>query len=48
MITQSKAPAPEVIVVDKLRTDIYVNSGLTVETQASVTPENASQKRKEI
>ena len=28
-ITQLKAPAPEVIVVDKLRTALSVNSGLT-------------------
>ena len=39
LITQSEAPAPEVIVVDKLQIDISVNSGLTGETRASVTPE---------
>ena len=37
-ITQSKSSASEVIVVEKLQTDLYVNSGLTVETRASVTP----------
>ena len=37
-ITQSEAPAPEVIVMDKLRTDQSINSRLTVETRASVTP----------
>ena len=39
LITQSEALAPEVIVVDKLWTDISVNSRLTVETRASTTPE---------
>ena len=39
LITQSEAPAPEVIVVDKVWTSISVNSGLTGETRASVTPE---------
>ena len=47
LITQSEAPAQEVIVVDKLRTDISVDSiltgetisVLTGETRASVTPE---------
>ena len=38
LITQSESQAPEVIVVDKLRTDLSVNSGLTGETRASVTP----------
>ena len=40
LITQSEAPAPapKVIVVEKLRTDLSVNSGLTGETRASVTP----------
>ena len=37
-ITQSEAPAPEVIVVDKIRTDISVNYVLTGEKRASVTP----------
>ena len=37
-ITQSEASAPDVIVVGKLRTGIYVNSGLTGETRAGVTP----------
>ena len=40
MITQSEEPAPEVIVVEKLLTDLSVNSGLTGETRASVTTEN--------
>ena len=39
MITQSEAPLPEVIVVGKYLTDIFVNSRLTGETRASVTPE---------
>ena len=38
VITQPEAPALEVIVVEKLRTDISVNPGLTGETRASVTP----------
>ena len=38
LITQSEAPAPEVIVVGKLQTNLSVNSGLTGETRASVTP----------
>ena len=38
LITQSEAPATEVIVVEKLRTDISVNYGLAGETIASVTP----------
>ena len=32
--------------VEKIWTDLSVNSGLTGETRASVTPENASQERK--
>ena len=40
MITQSEAPEPEVIVVEKLWSDISVNSWLTGETRASITPEN--------
>ena len=47
-ITQSEVLAPEVIGVDKLRTDQSVNSGLTGETRASVTPENAFQERKKM
>ena len=39
MITQSEAPAPEVILVEKLQTYLYVNSGFTGETRASITPE---------
>ena len=39
LITKSEAPAPEVIVVDKLQNDLSLNSGLTGETRASVTPE---------
>ena len=46
LITQSEAPAPEVIVVKKNRTDIYVNYGLTGETRASVTPEKRIPRRK--
>ena len=38
MINQSEAQTPEVIVADKLRTDLSVNSRLTGETGASVTP----------
>ena len=38
-ITQSEAPAPEVIVLDKLWNDLSIYSGLTGETRASVTPE---------
>ena len=38
MITQSEAPAPEVIAVDKLRTDLSVNYWLKRETISSVTP----------
>ena len=46
LITKSEAPAPEVIVVNKLRTDIYVNSGLMGETKASVTPEKRIPRKK--
>ena len=46
LITQSEAPAPEVIVVDKLRTGLSVNSGLTGETRASVTPGKLITKKK--
>ena len=46
LFTTSEASAPEVIVVDKLWTDLSVNSGLTGETRASVTPENAFQENK--
>ena len=46
LITQSEALAPEVIVMGKLRTNLSVNSGLTGETRASATPENAFQERK--
>ena len=48
LINQSESPAPESIVVDKLQPDISVNYLLTVETRASVAPENTFQKRKEI
>ena len=47
-ITQSEAPAPELIGVDKLWTDLSVKSGLTVETRASVTPEKRIPRKKEI
>ena len=43
LITKSEAPVTEVIVVNKIRTDLSINSGLTGETRASVTPENAFQ-----
>ena len=46
LITQSEASAPEVIVVDKLWTDISVNSGLIGETRASVTPEKRIPRKK--
>ena len=39
MIILLEAPAPDLIVVDKLWTDVSVNYGLTGETRASVTPE---------
>ena len=46
LINQSESPAPEVIVVDKLRTYLSVNSRLTVETRASVTPGKSNPKKK--
>ena len=46
LITQLKAPASEVILVEKLLTDIYVNSGLNGETRASVMPGKRSQEGK--
>ena len=46
LINQWEAPAPGIIVMKKLRTGLSVNSGITVETRASATPENAFQKRK--
>ena len=46
LITKSEAPAPEVIVVDKIRTDISINSGLTGETRSSVTLEKSIPKKK--
>ena len=36
LITQTETPAPEVIVVDKILTDLSVDSGLTGETRTSV------------
>ena len=48
LITLSETPAPEVIVVDKLQTDISVNSILTGETRASVTPEKGIPRTKII
>ena len=41
MINQSEAQAPELIVVEKLRTDLYGNYGLKEETRAIVTPEKS-------
>ena len=38
LITQSESPAPKLILVEKLRIDIYVNSVLIGETRNSVTP----------
>ena len=38
LINKSEAPALEVIVSDKLRTDISVNSRLIGETRSSATP----------
>ena len=35
---QSEAPVPKLIVVEKLRTSLYVNYGLTKETRSSLTP----------
>ena len=46
LITQSEAPAPEVIVVDKLQIDLSVNSRLTGETRESVTPEELLHRKK--
>ena len=48
LINQSEAPVLEVIVVDKLRTDLSVNSWLTGETRESVTPEKCIIKKKKI
>ena len=39
MITQSESPAPKVILVEKLITDLSVNSESTGKTRASVTLE---------
>ena len=48
-ITLSEAPAPEVIVVDKLWTGLSVNSRLTGETRSSVTLEKRiSEKKRNI
>ena len=46
LITQSEAPAPEVIVVVKLLTGLSIMSGLTGETRASVTPEKGIPRKK--
>ena len=46
LITQSEAPAPEVILVDKIRTNLSVNYGLTGETIASVMTENSFRERR--
>ena len=46
LVTKSESLAPEVIVTDKLRTDISVDSGLTGETRAGVTPEKCSPGKK--
>ena len=46
MISQSEAPAPEVIVVGKLQTYLSVNYGLTGETRDSVTPGKCIPKKK--
>ena len=45
LINQPEAPVPEVIVVEKLRTDISVNSRLIGGTRAIVKPEKSIQKR---
>ena len=45
-ITKSEAPPPEVIVVDKLRTDTSVNYGLIGETRAIVTSEKRIPRKK--
>ena len=46
LITQSEVPAPKLIAVDKLRTDLSINFGLTGETRASVTPEKRIPRKK--
>ena len=46
LITQSEAQEPKQIVVDKLLTDISVDSGLIGETRASVTPEKCIPRKK--
>ena len=46
LIAQSEAPAPYLIVVDRLQTDLSVNSGITGETRASVTPGKLIPKKK--
>ena len=46
MITQSEAPAPEVIFMGKLRTDLSINSVLTGERRASVTTEKRIPRKK--
>ena len=46
LITQSEAPAPEVIVMNKLWTDLSINSVLAGETRASVTPEKRIPRKK--
>ena len=46
LITQSEALSSKLIVVDKIRTNISVNSGLTGETRASVTPGKKNLRKK--
>ena len=46
LITQLEAPATEVMVVEKLLTGISINSRLTEETSASVTPERCIPEKK--
>ena len=46
MITQSEAPEPEVIVLEKLQTNLSVNSRLTGETRSSATPEKRTPRKK--
>ena len=46
LITQSEAPGPEVIVVDKFWTDLAVNSGLKGDTRDGVTPEKCTPRNK--
>ena len=46
LITRSEATSPELILVDKLRSDLSVNSRLTGETRASVTPEKRIPRKK--